>query len=147
MLFSSDLPQPTHHFAVAKSDVTGAIKILFSGNNDTSKRHQYEINSGGKWTFYAGASITATASATINQTLHSVLANGASSDFYQDATELASGDAGSFPLDGLTLGARAITNAFTWEGNIQEYILFDSNQSEAAQTGIETNINTFYNIY
>jgi len=146
MLFSSDLAQPGHHFSVAANDTTSGFKILFSGNNNTSKRHQYEINTSGKWTFYAGSSITATASATTGQHLHSVLANGSSSNFYEDATLLASGNAGTFPLDGLTIGARAVTEASAWFGTIQEYVLWGADQS-SNRTGIETDINGYFSIY
>ena len=146
MLFTSDLAQPGHHFSVAANDTTSGFKILFSGNNNTSKRHQYEINTSGQWTFYAGSSITATASATTGQHLHSVLANGSSSNFYEDATLLASGNAGTFPLDGLTIGARTVTNVNAWLGTIQEYVLWGADQS-SNRTGIESNINSYFGIY
>lgn len=146
MLFSSDLAQPGHHFAVAANYTTAGFTLLFSGNNNTSKRQQYEISTSGKWRLYAGSFITAGASVTIGQHLHSVLANGSSSNFYEDATLLASGDAGSFPLDGLTIGARTVNNQYPWLGTLQEYVLYGADQS-SNRTAIETNLNDYFSIY
>ena len=45
-----------------------------------------------------------------------------------------------------TIGLFSRGDAYAWTGNGQEFIFYTSDES-ANRTDIETNINTFYNIY
>jgi len=70
---------------------------------------------------------------------------------YQNATKVAenlnfqsSGNSESVNSD-MAIGS-STGNSRYWDGNIQEIVIYDTDQS-SNRTGIETNINDFYNIY
>jgi len=80
------------------------------------------------------------------QTLTYGLFNGSSSEIGIDGGTIQIVNAGTQGMDGVTIGARRDLADHWWAGNIQEIILYPSDQS-SNRTGIETNINDFYNIY
>lgn len=148
-LFSSDASQPNTYFTVATNTATvGFPKVLFSGHTDTSKRNQTEITSGSVWSMYGGSSLTTSTSVDTNQHLHTNLYNSTSSAYYLDGSSIGTGDAGTFPMDGITLGAR-FSETLGWIGNIQEFVFWNSDQSSPTNNipGIESNINGFFSIY
>ena len=94
---------------------------------------------------YAGASLSGAWSNPNKQTLHNALYNSTASYAYQDSLLKAEGNAGPYPLIGFTLGSRYSLSGYYF-GSIQEVIVWNENKINE-RTGIETNINDFYNIY
>jgi hypothetical protein len=86
--------------------------------------------------------------------LNSILYNGNTTfNFYENNSliSLSNTDAGAFsstrfPNDIKGIGYRFSTNTFYFNGNFQEIIIYNSDQS-SNRSGIETNINSYYGIY
>jgi hypothetical protein len=86
--------------------------------------------------------------------LNSILYNGNTTfNFYENNSliSLSNTDAGAFsstrfPNDIKGIGYRFSSNTFYFNGNFQEIIIYNSDQS-SNRTGIQTNINTYYSIY
>jgi hypothetical protein len=82
-----------------------------------------------------------------NQNLHTVVFNNSSSEYFLQGQSISTGNFGGRTLAGYSLGANAGTGNF-FKGTAQEFIIYDSDQDTAGnRAGIETNINTFYNIF
>ena len=95
--------------------------------------------------FNAGLALSYTHPAT--DTVITAIADGASSELFLNSSSVVQGDAGSNSYDLGDLGGFGNLNGTQIE-YIQEWIVFESNQDTAGnRTNIETNINTFYNIY
>ena len=93
---------------------------------------------------YAGGSNLSSTVIPTTQTLLNNLVDGVSSEMFLNGTSIAQSDAGSFALDGFTIGAR-FSNQYFFEGVFQELILWNADQS-SNRTGIETDINTYFSI-
>jgi len=78
---------------------------------------------------------------TTSQVLATAIDSGSSDLCGLNGATGSSGDFGSFASD-----SYAISSNGGWDGNINEVIIYDSDQS-ANRVGIETNINDFYGIY
>jgi hypothetical protein len=144
VLFASAYSQPNNYFVTATLDTTASATVLLSGHTSSSKRNQPELTSGNLWQMYAGSALTSSTSGDTDQHLHNCLFNGASSEYYLDGSSIASGNSGTFPMDGITIGAR-FTQTLGWDGTIQEVIMWPSDQS-SNRTGIETDIDTYFSI-
>jgi len=81
------------------------------------------------------------------QRLATYLFNTTSSETYQNSLLTSTGNVGTSSLGGLTLFNRYNPNTNNvLVGNMQEFIIYPSNES-ANRLGIESNINSHYNIY
>ena len=132
------ISQPNTIFSIAN---TNAINggLMYDGI-DSVNRSTYDVNGDA----YAGASMSGTALTVDTQYLHSLLYNSSSSSSYRNSIINATGNVGTQGLTGITVGSRFSGNY--WSGSIQELIIYNSDQS-SNRTGIETNINNYYNIY
>ena len=137
------ISQPITHFTTAKlKTIAGLNRICDGGFNST--RHSLYVN--GDFFYFAGLNLTQGVLENTNQNLHYFLANDTNSEAGINGLVATVGSAGTSDLGGLTMAAR-------WDGIIQfgdllyqEHIIYSSDQS-ANRTGIETNINNYYNIY
>jgi hypothetical protein len=94
-----------------------------------------------------GATLTATLTIGNNQRLYSLLADGVNSLIRVDGSTEASGNAGSFNQNAIHVGNDTTGGAGdAWTGIIQEYILYPRDNGTVERTGIETNINDYYEI-
>jgi hypothetical protein len=76
--------------------------------------------------------------------------DGANGETFKNATSIGSGNTGTVNQTGITIGGLrpGINNRFAIHGNMQEVIVWNSNQDTAGnRTAIESNINTYYSIY
>jgi hypothetical protein len=150
MSLGSNEPQPNQILLVATNDTTNFnnFKVLFSGYNNSNARHQLETRiagAAGELNMYAGASNASTTQIGTSQLLHNNLVDGVSSDMRINGVSVVQGDAGNLPTDGLTLGAR-FNAIYHFNGRMQELIFYPSDKS-SSNTGIETDINTYFSIY
>lgn len=120
-------------FTVAKETGTDSLNYLLKSSSDSSLRsvlqaYRFFTSSSGDWAStatykYYNGSIPSSNPSSTTQAL--VYIGGGSRDFLEISTNYLARD---------------------WEGNIQEIILYPSDQS-SNRTNIESNINTFYSIY
>ena len=74
------------------------------------------------------------------------LFNGTASRLRIDTTQKSTANAGTNTMNGIVIGANHdIANNF-WDGDIQEIIICDSNQTSNF-TALEGNINSYYSIF
>ena len=143
--FTSTTPQPGHVYVTATNNITNFSNyiVLFSGYNDSNTRWQTEVRTvTGYLNMYAGSSNESTTVISTTQSLHNNYYSGSNSDYRLNGTSIATGSAGTFSTDGLTIGAR-FNEIYHWNGTMQELIIWPTSQSNA----IETNINSYFNIY
>jgi hypothetical protein len=147
--------QPDTAFAVCKRDsATGSADTIFDSYNNvqhvlyntgtvetTNQRYALAANVPLQGSAFAGASLS----------IISGLFNGATSLLHANGSQIASGNAGSNGLSGLSIGnlrgnPSPAIGGYEFTGKISELILYASNQS-ANRTAIESNINAHYAIY
>jgi hypothetical protein len=113
-----------------------------SGNNK-----QVGDVAGNGYRLYNGANLFLGADPSLtNQDLIYGLYNGASSQIAVDGGTTTNGNTGTNSPSGLVIGTGGIPVSSSLNGNLQEIILYNSNQS-SNRSAIETNINTYYGIY
>lgn len=145
-----DIAQPNSIFAVAKLDtpLSGDYHFIMDGVG-ASSRHvlgQDAIN-GDKWYMFAGKNTVSSTTTDSDIHLHTAMFNTTASTYYLDAAAIiASSDAGTNDLGGVTIGARQDGADHFWNGTIAELIVYPDDQSET-RTAIESNINAHYDIY
>ena len=83
---------------------------------------------------------------TESQAIFSAYSDGSTAKLYADGSELDSQSTSSVQTKDLIIGNRADLNPVWLDGQINEIIVYYSDQS-ATRTGIEDNINAHYNIY
>jgi len=124
-------------FTVAKETGSDTLSYLVKSTGDLSIRtlsQAYRIvtTNSGDWAntstsvYYNGSIPSSNPSSTIQALVY---IGGGNRNFYQISTDFTGG-----------------SSQRDWEGNIQEIILYSSDQS-SNRSGIESNINTFYSIY
>jgi hypothetical protein len=143
--FASALSQPTTWFAVGASNNTGG-EFMFSGGNASSDSQAFGTRTT-TFQINAGIQINTTTSMDANQHVWSIVFNGASSNAWQDGSQVVTNqNAGSNGITRMTIFNLAFSPTLPWEKTIQEIILYGSNET-SNQAGIETNINDYYSIY
>jgi len=130
---------PLEIFSVQKRTNTSLNYLYDWGTNRSACFYNPDL------VLFAGTSL-ASGDTSTNQTLQTHLFNGASSKVLKNNTLLVTGNAGSNNASGsFFLGTRQSSD-FNLIGGFQEFIIYPSNQS-ANESGINTNINTYYAIY
>lgn len=131
--------QPNTYFITHKK-ITHTNSYLFDGV--TARQVQTDDTR-----IFAGVSLTnAYPNSLLNtQQTYTILFNSLSSSTFSNSNNIITGNAGNNDIQNLLIGCNN-SNSNTLDGNIQEFILYPSNQS-SNRTGIETNINDFYSIY
>lgn len=136
--FASELAQPNTIIAVALFATTATTNRMICDGLAAGKRHAMysHLNSGGKWTFYAGTTeVNGSVIATGAFHVVSAIYNGASSVLYLNGAQDATGNTGSNPLSGLRLGSFA--GAAFLNGDIAEILVYDSALSTADRESVE----------
>ena len=140
LMANLSLTQPCTIFSVNKAEFNNTYSLISRGGIPGI---WYGYLNNGTYGVYAGTWLTANGSS--NQRLDAFLIDGNSSELYQDGGLLTSGNTGTANSTGNNIGH--FEGGFSITGTIQELIFYNSDQSGTPQSGIETNINTFYSIY
>ena len=150
-----DLPQvitsidSASSFVVAKSDTTSSTRtsLSLSRNAPNAARFYTTIMVGGSFYFGYGSSTTAVSLGAANTDRHlfAGIADASTAEGFIDGVSGGSiaSSSGYSPQNG---GIGSVNATTFWSGQIQEIIIYDSDQS-ANRAAIETNINNQYDIY
>ena len=143
-----DLAQANTIFTIAKLDVAqDANRKIYDGTASTKRNMLFlSTNGSGEFGFFADDVISTGVTATTDKNLFSALFKGASSELFINGSSAASGDVGDYPMSGIIIGENNSGGANNWLGQIQEIIIYNSDQS-ANRPALETNINSHYSIF
>lgn len=142
--FTKTFTQPNTIFVVA-SVSTGSGDYIYDGINSTN-RHALLGNSD-RWTLYGGLFLSTTTSYNSNLHLHSTVFNSSSSIHRLDGTQVLSGNTGTQNLaDGLNLGTFYNSVSNPLNGDICEFILYNSILSDNERDIIESYLMTKWGI-
>ncbi len=143
-----DLVQANTIFSIAKLDVAADInRKVYDGTASTKRNMLFLGTDGsGEFGFFADDVISTGVTATNDKNLFSALFNGAASVLFINGASAASGDVGDYPMSGIMIGKNHSGNVNNWLGQIQEIVIYASDQS-ANRPAIEANINNQYDIY
>ena len=142
------LSQPNTFFSVAELDAyADENRKVYDGHVSTA-RNMLQLNTAGNGQFahFAGTVAATGEDADADRHLFTSLINGASSDLRIDGTSKATGNTASQAMTGIVIGANNVPTSNFWDGDIQEIIIYNSNQSSTT-TAVETNINSHYSIF
>jgi hypothetical protein len=152
----STISQPISVFSYVRKDnvTTGLGGVIYDSYNNTGCVLYYTgliETTNNRWSISSGAGLQGTTAGNTNPNLFSTLHNGTSSSIHINGQSYASGNAGTNGLNGLSIGnirgnPSRIVTGYGLDGRIAELIIYGSNQS-SNRTGIENNINDYYNIY
>ena len=143
-----DLEQPNNTFTVAKLNTNDdANRKLYDGTVG-NKRNMLFLGTVGSGQFglYSQIIIYTGETATNDKHLFSGLHNGASSELFINSVSKASGNTGAYSMSGINIAKNHSNDTNFWGGQIQELIIYNSNQS-SNRVAIENNINNHYSIY
>jgi len=139
-----DLVQPITASFVAQSGLDGSPSYVYDG--DDGERVAVFLTYSAGWAAYAGGNDNLeTNNHTNDQILATVLYDGANSHFYIDGTQEVASETGTNDGTGIFIGAR-YNDDWHLFGTLQELIFWNADQ-RANRTGIENNINAYYDIY
>ena len=142
------LSQPNTFFSVAELDAyADENRKVYDGHVSTA-RNMLQLNTAGNGQFahFAGTVAATGEDADADRHLFTSLMNGASSDLRIDGTSKTTANTASQAMTGIVIGANHNTAENFWDGDIQEIIIYNSNQSSTT-TAVETNINSHYSIF
>jgi len=135
-------------FVVGKYDSTASNQMMLALSGFSSNQRWYApYLTGGDFNYgYASTSSAMTATANVNQNLHTMIAGSTlgSAEAFLNSTSL--GTATLSSGINATDGIMNLSDSLYANGKLQEVVVYDSDQS-TNRTGIETNINDYYNIY
>ena len=142
------LSQPNTFFAVAKLDAyTNTNRKIYDSHDASARNVLFMATTGnGQFAHFAGTTRTTGEDADANQHLFTSLTNGAASRLRIDSTQKSTDDVGSQSMTGLVIGSKMLRDADFWDGDMQEIIVYNSNQTSNF-TAIEGNINSYYSIF
>ena len=148
------------NFTSTISNITQSFDVYTVHNfntTPTTTQRLYDSDNGGRITrgsngtsnnFAFAGTVLSWSPQQTGQVQETTVYNGASSLVRVNGTQTASGDAGTNSTGtDLVIGADKTASTQFIDGQIQEFIIFDDSKNATDRTGIETNINTFYNIY
>ena len=141
--FSSAVAQPST-ISILLDHPAGNATYVFYDGIDAANR-QFLSTGSIQYTTSAGQNLRNTPISDARKLITSIY-NGASSSQYINSNNTINGNSGTNSSNGLTIGNAYDGSVSQPACDIQELILYPSNQS-SNRTGIEANINAHYNIY
>ena len=135
--------QPFYFSLVTAPNSTGLSRFIDTNGTVTNDRIIITLD-GSVYAMSAGNVITGGTTTTTQQLLTADF-DTTSSFLYKDGAQIISGDVGTRNINAVRIGANR-NGIQAINGTIQEVLFYSSDQS-TNRAGIETNINTFYNIY
>lgn len=139
--------QPNMLFIVASTDGPGSTQTVLDGIS-SGKRHliRYDGSSGTIFTANAGANLTTPAGQVFTSPIIlAVVFNGASSAVYRNSLLVASGNAGTQGLTGLTVGDNYAGSSL-YGGKVKEMLAVNGDVTDATRQKIETYLAARHNI-
>lgn len=137
------LTQPNTILVVASLDFIDTTADYIIDGMTIDGRQAIYLGSG-TWNLYAGNAILSNISASVGNHIFVAQFNGASSTIYVDGASDA-GDAGSLPMEGISLAVRyTFGNSMT--GNIQYVLIWDTPPSSTLLNSVITELSSLYNI-
>lgn len=148
--FLGALSHPVSFAVIASGDSTHQ-EVLFDGRTQRWAMYRRETTVLLTLTTENTAFLSEASASDGSRKLVTGVANTTSSVLRKNGSQIASGNAGTGTLDGLTIGnlrgnPSPILGSYGLAGNLQELIVWNSNQS-ASIAAIESNINAHYVIY
>jgi hypothetical protein len=142
------LSQPNTFFSVVELDAYADENRKVYDSHVSTARNMLQLNTAGNGQFahFAGLVAATGEDADADRHLFTSLINGSSSDLRIDGTSKTTGNTASQAMTGIVIGANHNTAENFWDGDIQEIIIYNSNQSSTT-TAVETNINSHYSIF
>jgi len=144
-----ELAQINTIFSVAKLDTYANENRKVYDGHLNSARNMLQLNpvGNGQFAHYAGSVAATGEDADTNQHLFTSRLNGLASRLYIDGVQKSTSDAGSFGMQGITIGANHDqTTNNCWKGDIQEIIVYNSDQNDD-RANHQDDINNYYTIY
>jgi len=135
--------QPFYFSLVVAPDSIALSRLIDTNGTVTNNRILITLD-GSVYSMSAGNSITGGTTTTTQQLLTADF-DTASSFLYKDGAQIISGDVGTRNIDSIRIGANK-NGIQVFNGRMQEVVFYTSDESDN-RTGIEDNINTFYDIY
>jgi len=146
--FGSTISQPTHFFVVAEftEGPSADFAEIVTGDNSTNRQSIVgdNFNNGSDFTLFAGVRLNSGITYDTDPHILSGLFDGSNSVLRLDGSQIASGDAGSNDLSGLTLGAHPDQTSFT-DVNIGELLLYPQDKSSIV-SDVENYLSERWNI-
>jgi len=146
------LSQPYSVFALAKLDATqvndDVYRLLVDGDDSSNRMiiGQDAADTPDAWRIYAGSALSSGTSNS-NVLIWSVVFNGVSSQFWNNAVSQASGDAGAQNADGLTVGSRYLNAQEPWKGIIGTLAIADPAFNDTDRQAVQVILNTYWAVY
>jgi len=141
------LSQPNTFFSVAELDAYADEnrKVYDSHLNTSRNMLQLSTAGNGQFAHFAGTVVATGEDADADRHLFTSLLNGASSSLRIDGTEKTTANPSTTAMTGIVIGANHDTVQNFWDGDIQELIIFNSDQT-ANIGAFEGNISDQYGI-
>jgi len=145
------ISQPYTIFVVAVLDASEVndnnYSVIIDGDDVNNRAALYQDKNANPdcWTFYSGTILSGGASDS-NWNIWTLVANGASSQFWANGVSEASGDAGAHALDGLKVGAQYSGIRYPLEGDVAEILIYNGNLSDADKNEIGQYLDDKYGI-
>lgn len=142
------LSQPNTFFAVAKLDAYADENRKVYDSHLSTARNMLQLNTvgNGQFAHFAGTVAATGEDADADRHLFTSLINGSASNLRIDSTSKTTATTNTQGMTGIIIGANHDTADNFWDGDIQELIVYNSNQTSNF-TALETNINSHYSIF
>jgi hypothetical protein len=142
---NANYTQPFTYFILSKSNSTATDRAMIDGSSGSNFVQLKYYSLTNKFILFAGT-ILQGETFNVNQNLHFALYDSSNSEIGLNNNTEIIGNAGVNNPTAITIGSRLAGSGQFWDGNIQEIVLYPSDQS-SNRTGISDNINDFYSIY
>jgi hypothetical protein len=142
------LAQPNTFFSVAELDAYADENRKVYDSHLSTARNMLQLNTAGNGQFahYAGTVAATGEDADADRHLFTSLINGSASNLRIDSTSKTTATTNTQGMTGIIIGANHDAAQNFWDGDIQELIVYNSNQTSNF-TALETNINSHYSIF
>lgn len=117
--------QPTTMFVVSKFEASGVESIAVDGI-DSIVRQSFGMTASNKPFIQANTQVADDADIPLVPTIYTIQFNGASSKLWKNGILQTTGNAGTEPLSGLTIGARYDGGSSFFDGDIYEIVIADA---------------------
>ena len=140
--------QPNTFFSVAKLDANDDENRKIYDSHLSTARNMLQLNpvGNGQFAHFAGTVVATGEDADADRHLFTSLLNGAASRLRIDSTQKSTANPSTTAMTGIVIGANHDTAQSFWDGDIQEIIVYNSNQTSNF-TALEGNINSHYSIF
>jgi len=142
------LSQPNTFFSVAELDAYADENRKVYDSHLSTARNMLQLNTvgNGQFAHFAGTVVATGEDADADRHLFTSLLNGANSRLRIDSTQKSTANPNTTAMTGIVIGANHDIAQNFWDGDIQELIVYNSDQTSNF-TALEANINSHYSIF